>query len=254
MSRLALLILTLISVAACGKKGPLLYPDMLIPAAPREVFAVQSGDGIKLSFLLPGHDKAGRKLTDLAGVTISRRELPAGQTSCNACSSDFRMLKRLYLDVNDGGPVQRFGNRIVMLDADVRIGSNYTYRVTPFTPEGDGEPSIPVQAELSQPVPAPALRVYPAPTEIRLEFAMPSPAEGTLVGFNLYRAPKGEVMSYLPLNREPLPVAGGHIDSGLERDLVYRYCARALVRMPSGAYVEGFPSAEVEAMLKNEEE
>jgi hypothetical protein len=239
--------------AACGKKGPLLYPDMLMPAAPASVTARQSGDGIRISFALPAKDRAGRRLENLAGVKIFKRGLLTGQQACSACSEDFPLFKKLYLDFLE--TAQRSGSLLVLMDADVRPGGNYTYKITPFTTDdADGETSAPATANMVQPPLAPVLRILPAPTEIRLELVELPLINGQFVGYDLYRAPKGEVMPYLPLN--PAPFTGNsYIDSrGLDRNTTYRYAARTVVRMPSGEIVESPLSNEVEGALKNEEE
>jgi hypothetical protein len=252
MHRLTILLVIGLLVSACGKKMPLVYPDMLLPAAPASVSAQQSGTGIRLSFTLPDKDRSGHRLKTLAGVNILRRELSSGQQVCNACSEGFSLFKKVYLDFHEG--FQRYGNLIVLLDVDVSPGGSYSYKITPFTKDSlDGETSVPVKADVVSPPPGPSLQIQPAPTEIRLAFTSMPPLTGTFVGYNLYRAPKGDILPYLPLNRTPV-AENSYIDRGLDRDIAYRYAARMVVRLPSGATVEGFQSNEVEGALKNEEE
>lgn len=251
MRRMIMLQLLVLLTVGCGKKGPLLYPDMLVPAAPAAVTARQSGDGIRLSFLLPAKDRSGRRLENLAGVKIFKRGLFSGQQACTACSEDFLLYKKLYLDFIESA--QRYGSLLVLMDADVRQGGNYTYKVTPFTRDDvDGATSLPATVDMVPPPPAPQLRILPAPIEIGLELAEAPLAKGTFVGYNLYRAPKGEVVPYQSLN--PAPFTGNsYTDRGLDRSVTYRYAARVVVRLPSGEIVESPLSNEVEGALESEE-
>ena len=88
---------------ACGRKGPLIYPDMLVPAAPAAVTAQQSGSAVKLQFALPDKDRAGRPVKGVAGVKISKRSTEADQKEvCRSCTTDYRLFRTLYLDVFAG--------------------------------------------------------------------------------------------------------------------------------------------------------
>jgi predicted small lipoprotein YifL len=81
-SRLLLISIVLLSASGCGKKGPLLYPDMLVPAAVSALTASQSGTNVKIAFELPGKDLAGRPIRDLAGATVFKREESSLKQPC----------------------------------------------------------------------------------------------------------------------------------------------------------------------------
>src|SRR6266571_5289579 len=108
--RFLLIAIVLLLGSGCGKKGPLLYPDMLVPAAVSALTASQSGATVKISFDLPGKDLAGRPLRDLAGVTVFKRvESSVQQPDCPACTDDFRLFRKLYLDLPDAAQI--YGNK-----------------------------------------------------------------------------------------------------------------------------------------------
>lgn len=239
-------------VAGCGKKGPLLYPDMLVPAAVSGLTASQSGANVKLAFVLPDKDMAGRSLRDLAGVTIFKRvESSLQQPDCPACTDDFRLFRKLYLDLPDAAQI--FGNRVVVLDSETRRDTAYSYYVAPFAKDNSvGASSAPVRVRVTlQPLP-PVLQLLPAPTEIKLEFVAIPPEEGKLVGYNVYRSAGDEPMPYLPLNKEPL-AENAYVDSGLERKVSYRYAVRTVVRMPWGDIAESGASNEEQGVLEEAE-
>jgi len=253
MRKLACLLFAAVAISACGKKGPLLYPDMLVPAAPSDVSAQQSGNSIKLSFVLPTKDLAGRNFAGLAGVTILKRDEPAGRSpGCSACTTDFFLFRKLNLDLLPPD-TRRYGNLLVLLDGAVQTGRTYTYRINAVTTDNqEGALSAPVAAVMvSAPLP-PVLQVINQPTEIQLEFAGLPPGEGIIAGYNVYRSLKGEAFPLKPLNREPLTV-NRLADVGLERRTSYIYGVRSVVRLPSGAKVESSLSNEVEGRLKDDE-
>jgi predicted small lipoprotein YifL len=253
MRKLACLLLVAFAITACGKKGPLVYPEMLVPAAPSNVAVQQSGNSMKLSFGLPSKDRAGRNLSNLAGVAILKRDAMADQLpGCSACTDDFSLFRKLNLDFLPTG-TQRNGSMILLLDGDVRPGRNYSYIVSAFT-RGDvaGASSVPITAVMVQPPLPPVLQAISQPTEINLEFVGLPPLEGSIAGYNVYRALKGENFSYWPQNREPL-AANLFTDVGLERGTMYVYAVRTVIRLSTGTFVESGMSNEVEGKLKDDE-
>ena len=251
--RAILLFIAALALTACGKRGALIYPDMLVPAQPAAVSARQAGQAIRLSFTLPRKDRAGREIKDLSGVKIFRRVTVAGQESgCNACTEDFALFRTLYLEPLSGNGVQRNGSQIQLLDSDVRGGETYSYTVTPFTADGiEGQASPRVTATMVTPPPPPGLTAVPDPIQIELVMAPASVEQGTFVGYNIYRAVQGERLPYVPLN--PEPVRGpSYLDGTLDRRLSYLYAARTVVRMADGSLVESELSNQVLTKVTDE--
>jgi len=252
MRRLWLLLVIPLLIAACGKKGALIYPDMLVPESPAAVTLRQTGLGMKLAFVLPQKDLAGRPLAGLAGVKVFKRETVPDQGVCEACTDAFRLFKTLYVDMQDDS-VRRYGSMMMVLDSDVTAGRRYAYRVVPFMKQGvEGQGSATVAAVMVQPPPPPVLSAMPTPTEIVLQFEGNHAVTGTFVGYNLYRVVKGGSLPFLPLNKEPLP-GNSYTDSVPDRRLVYSYAARTVVRTATGELVESILSNQVEAALKNDD-
>ncbi len=253
VGRSAFFVTVSLLATACGKKGPLIYPDMMIPAAPAAAIAQQSGSIVKLQFTLPDKDRAGRPVQGVAGVRISRRAHEAGQKDvCRSCMTDYTLFQTLYLDhVPD--TTQRFGNRLVVLDGDVTAGNSYSYRLVPFTTDGlDGAVSTTADVGVMSALPAPVVIIESLPTEIRLRMSFQLPVAGQLLGYSLYRRVAGTVRSSLPVNKEPQK-GGEYVDAGIERGVKYQYSVRALVALGGGDVVESLESQEVEGMLKDDE-
>ena len=242
-----------LSLSGCGKRGALIYPDLLVPSAPGAVSVSQSGAGIRLRLTLPATDKAGRRLLDLAGVIVGRRVDNAGHDfQCPACVSEYKPLHTLYLDTLPES-VQRFGDRLMLHDGDVQVGRRYSYRLTPVTRERvEGASYSSPALELLPPIPSPSITVESLPAEIRVSFSASLPAGGDLIGYNLYRTTSNGPFPFLPLNSEPI-VGTMYLDSGLERKTAYRYHVRTVARPVSGIVAESLPSDEAGGMLKDDE-
>ena len=240
-----------LAAAGCGKKGPLIYPDMLVPAAPA-VSAMQSGAAVKLQVTLPSKDRGGKPVSGVAGVTISRRASGAvDRDVCRSCTTDYMQFRTIYLEPLPTD-VQRFGSLLVLRDNDVSIGAIYSYRAVPFTPDRvDGVMSLPVEARVDVPLAAPGLTLEAFPTELRLHLSTTF-KPGSLVGYNIYRSAGTAPRMNVPLNREPFK-GDEFVDSALERRVTYRYTARAVVMREQGGLAESTESREVEGMLKDDD-
>ena len=167
-----------------------------------------------------------------------------------ACSSQFSLFRTVYLD-SPGNAVQRYGDRFVLLDNQVYPGTDYAYYVQSFQHDGAyGAASLPVKVSVVPTVEPPVLKAVSKPTEVHLNLFSPNPAPGVFVGFSIYRAIKGTPFPYLPITKEPV-ASSTFLDFGLQRQVVYKYKAKTVVRMTSGV-VESSASNEVEAQLADE--
>lgn len=253
LERSLLIIAMSLLATACGRKGPLLYPDMLVPAAPAAVTARQSGSVVKLYLDLPDKDRAGRAMDGVAGVKISRKAAETGQKDvCRSCMTDYKPFQTIYL-AHLPTTTQRFGNRLMVIDSDVTAGNSYSYSIAPFTADGvDGASSQAVEARVAAPVPAPLLEIESLPTELRLHILVHPLVAARMLGYNLYRSSGVSARSYLPINNAPLK-GNEYIDGAVERGVKYRYSARTLIVRPSGDVAESAESNEVEGILKDDE-
>lgn len=238
---------------ACGRKGPLIYPDMLLPAAPASVTARQSGAAVKLQFAVPEKDRAGRPVQGVAGVKISKRTTDDAQKDvCRSCMTDYRLFRTLYLDLLPTD-TQRFGSRLILLDSDVLAGNIYSYSIVPFATDGlDGAASAVADVRVGTALPAPSITIESFPTEVRIRLSSQPSSSGPLLGYNLYRTSGTIPRSLQPLNSEPLK-GSVYVDTALERGVKYRYSARTLQVLESGGIAESAESDSVEGMLKDDE-
>ena len=248
----ASLLLILLFLTACGKRGALIYPEMVAPAAPADFSARQTGSAVRISFLLPQKDVAGRPLSNLAGVNLYRQGSDTQQGGiCMACGSQFSLFRTVYLD-SPGNAVQRYGDHFILLDNQVYPGTDYAYYVQSFLHDGAyGAASSPAKVSVVPVIEPPVLKAISKPTEVHLELFSPVPASGVFVGFSIYRAIKGMPFPYLPHTKKTV-ASSTYLDFGLQRQVVYKYKAKTVVRMANGVFVESDDSEEVEAQLSDE--
>jgi predicted small lipoprotein YifL len=252
IGKLLLLCSALSALAACGKRGPLIYPDMLTPAAPTDVRAVQSDSAVRLSFNLPQKDQGGRGVSGLAGVDIFKRRAVTGTGSdCSSCTVDYSLFKKLHLNALDAGIVRK-GSHIVVMDSDVTLERDYFYYIVPFMNDAvAGKPSSPVLATVLEPPAPPRLSAVSEPTEVRLTIRDPLFSQGIFVGYNIYRTLKGETLGVFPVNAEPIRTST-FTDSALIRGARYVYAVRKVVKRGNGTLAESAFSNQVEAGRKED--
>ena len=110
MYRILYIVLTTLLLSGCGKKGPLMPPEALAPAAISDLRVAQKGELFQLSWSRPAREAGGGALRDLAGFQLFRREVLTQAEDCEACPDAYRLLKAVdpeYLQ-----EVRRVGDRV----------------------------------------------------------------------------------------------------------------------------------------------
>lgn len=235
------------SLVGCGKKGPLIPPEALAPAAVSDLKLAQKGEFFQLSWSRPAREEGGGPLRDLAGFRIFKREVLPPAEDCEACPDAYRLLKGVDLDYLQ--EVRRSGDLFFFNDNDVRLGKTYQYKAVAVKKDGtpSRESNRARRTKVEPPLP-PVLQAASTPTGINLEFvAIPYPEGGAIQGYNIYRWRAGEAMPIKPLNDKP--VTGNTFeDLRLAMGTVYTYAVRTVASV-AGESVESVPSNEVSGAL-----
>lgn len=234
-----LLASTLLLSAGCGKKGPLLYPDMLIAQPPRQASVEQTGAALRVSFDLPSKDRSGRTLKDLEAVRIARRI--CRDRSCKGCLEAFVELQRI--DPGITAPAERQGDRISWVDTGVRDGETVQYRLQTQQQGGVIGSTVttrPIQL-LAPPV-APLLTAHSAfggIVLVELQGTQLNSTKAVLDGYVIYRATDDNAFQKLA----QLPAGTTRYeDQAVQIGTRYRYVARTLVRRDDGNIAESSQS------------
>lgn len=235
----------MVMISGCGKKGPLLYPDLLVAQPPQKLTVEQSGSTLRLGFDLPEKDLAGRRLDALEAVLLARRVSQNGD--CVSCQDQYQEL--LKIDPAYPAPAQRQGNRISWTDRDVRVGERYQYRLQAVQKGGvTGSSATTAVTGLQPQPPAPRVKaqaLFGGILVVELEGTPPEDMQ--LVGFRLYRAdgPAAEFTLVATLSS----TLRRFEDQAMQRETDYRYAARMLVRYSDGLVAESELSEEVSVRL-----
>lgn len=237
MKRLALLALIVLSLAACGKKGPPVAPERRVPATVSELKATVEGRAINLEWVNPSVRADGSRMKDLTAVRIHRREeagegepKPAILSWGKVVGYDEIALIRL----GEPAPARVEGRTVKWADRQgLRFGQRYVYVVTAH--DSLGRSSLPSErlavAFQSAPLPPSDLSATPGEKQARLTW---SPPRGLIDGsalpagvtYQLFRSDSREG-ALQPVTTEPI-TSTAFTDSGLRNEQTYYYAVRAV--------------------------
>ena len=151
MSRAVALVL-LVAVAACGRKGAVVAPELIRPEPATDLSAVATPEGIRLTWVRPDRYQGGGRMHDLGRFVVQR-------AGADDAEIRFREVGRVELVDQDR---IRPEHRLEWSDRDVAAGNRYLYRVIAVTVGGDRSiPAGPVSVRFGSPAETPA----PAPAE-----------------------------------------------------------------------------------------
>jgi len=244
------LILALLLLSACGRKGALLPPDSLVPAAVQNLKVQQSGDAFRITWSAPAKEKGGRPLRDLAGFRLFKRIMAGDGTDCFACEDAWKLLAEV--DADNPGETVKSGTTFISFDRHIPVGQSSQYRLLVLSKsDGISPPATSPLLKAQPPMPAPLLKTAVLPASIKLEFAYVPQAGTVLAGFNVYRRSDKTAPALLPLNPEPIAAAFWE-DLQIEFGRSYWYSVAALVKI-NGETVESHRSEERELLFSLQE-
>lgn len=251
MKKLLVLIILAILLPGCGRKGALVPPEALFPAAVSDLAVQQKGERFLVSWTPPVKQVGGRPLRAETGFALYRRVVLPPAEDCEECPSAYALVRQNLPGYRQGARL--FGGRLFVDDTDLEKEKTYQYKVV--TVLGDGVASPPsnrARHHLLSPPSPPLLKSTSSPVGVELTWSTVSPpADATLLGYNVYRCREGEEFPPQPLNAAPLGEPR-YEDQRLERGVVYRYAVRSAVKV-AGETAESPLSNEVRTTLSEGE-
>jgi len=228
--RAALLVsisLTLVvSLPACGKKGPVRPKVARQLEAPTDVTLQQQGNLFVLAWTIPSGNHDG-SAEDLTGLVIKRLTYSVTD-GCPTCRTPEDEVAEL--SIKDPTPGQRIGDRIYWRDFDIRTGTGYSYAIVPVTLGNIEAPFATIHLAAQLPPTAPdGLKAEAGNGQIALQWNAPTLSAGVeLLGYNLYRRQAKRPFPIVPVNAKPLQKTS-LLDRGLDNGRAYEYRVSALV-------------------------
>ena len=242
----------------CGAPGEPTPPSPPVPQAITDLSAKQLGDGVLLTFTLPGKGTLGERLAETPGFEVLRG---SQQDDGRPDSRSFRVVdtvpSALVSRYLERGQVQ-FSDPVSPSDPQVSSGRPLVYRVRTFVSAKHPSPNSRDVALRLYPVPEPIASLEAVVTEQGVQLKWPTPARSSigdaLPGEKEYYIYRGElnvaparttgVQSAQspwksPLQRLGSATTSDYLDSGFDYGKTYAYVVRSVVDSPAGALESG---------------
>jgi predicted small lipoprotein YifL len=245
MQRVLLIAMMALVVAGCGRKGPLVPPDAMVPVPVADLITVQQGERVTVSWTQPGREEGGGPLKDLAGFRVYRREVLPPKEDCEECPTAYKLIRTVdpeYLQ-----DVVRAGNAYSFVETGLETGKTYQFKVIAFKKDGSEskQSNLARRKKVTPPSP-PVVQAASTPTSIVLHWeSVVLPKNDTLLGYQVYRKKAGGAA--LPITGKPLQETSFE-DLHLERGEKYDYTVRTVAKV-DGETVESDPSAAMTGQL-----
>lgn len=248
-------LLAVVTLAACGKKGPPVAPELRVPTVPAALHGSVDGESIVLSWTAPDARLDGTKLRTVDRYTLYRREEADAGPPKSAMLSQGRVVgydEIATIRTESPAPATIQGSSVTWVDRRaLSMGRRYVYVVT--AADAIGRTSAPserlVVPFLAAPKAPAAVDAAPGDRRVTVTW-QPPPAliDGSPVTGDLkYVVLRGSGATGPLAAITPQPLAQTtYTDTGLENDADYRYAVRAL-RVEPGVTAAGEISAAVTA-------
>ncbi|MBE9503813.1 MAG: fibronectin type III domain-containing protein [Proteobacteria bacterium] len=236
-----LLIISLPLFTGCGKKGPPLPKNLVIPEGVKSFSIEGRVEGLLISWQNPEKNSDGTILTDLAGYKLHKRE---DSENCKRCPSDFP----IYMDVDlaSAADITIEGGRTYLLDWDVKADVDYQYKVAPYNRGGYfGLFSETKNGRWRKPLSGiKDLKAEAGDRTVKLTWqAFDVKEDDGFVGYRVYRRDASGSYGRVPVSASPLKETR-YTDIGLENDSQYYYIVKSLSQA-GDTLIESEPSEEV---------
>lgn len=236
------LLLMLLTLAACGKKGPVRPKLLPLPAAPANLTVEQRGAHFLLSWDIPRLNQDGSPFEPENFRILRMRYQPADE--CVNCRDDFSVVGEVDLNYLQG--VRRIGERLFWWDEEPAVDYAYRYQVLATTATGRAGAAAQVHRLCVVGPPSPLnLQAEGFDQLIRLKWEPPAEIPGQLVGYKIYR---WEPDNPLPLQAlgERSAAENSFEDFGLENGRTFLF-AVSTVSDIRGYRTESLPTEPVAA-------
>ncbi len=233
----------LLTLTACGNKGPVRPLEIPLPGRVQAPELRQQGDALQLGWQLPTSNQDGSPLDQPPVVDIYRMTYDPAD-DCPECLDRSTLLVSINPQLPT--PAQQSGKRYLLHDRPLQSDTGYQYKLMTRGNAGDRSKSVILRQVYNAPVSAPQqVELTPRDRSIQLQWQAPDlAAEESLLGYLIYRR-LDDSSSLYPLTPEPLKKTSFE-DFSLTNGTRYHYRLRALVKRGK-QQIEGLASPEQSA-------
>jgi hypothetical protein len=255
LSFLSFLVIVLpLFTAGCGRVGPPLPPEILIPRPVSDLTMVQVGSEFHLAWTIPALNMNGSKATTIQRFEVYRmiqplsRPLPAPKETAKA----FQGTELVTIDMANLS-VSAEGGKVIVTDKfsgidPATLSTNrywYAVKVRNKKKQDAGFSNIAIRPYF--PVPAPVERIDFKAEELMIllswnALSTTEAAGAKVVGYNIYRSEKSQVHPPSPMNGSPVPLPHFE-DRNFHFGTTYYYTVRTVVKQGADT-AESFDSQE----------
>ncbi|MRR57663.1 MAG: fibronectin type III domain-containing protein [Deltaproteobacteria bacterium] len=216
-------------LTACGKRGPLVAPEALVPAAINDLKVEQKGNRFLVCWSRPGKEEWGGPLENLAGFRVFRHDVLPPEQDCEECPNAYREVK--LVDPEYLQDVLRSGSRYCFFDNDLLNGKTYQYKVISFEQDGaTSKSSNKVRRSKALPPAPPEISAQQTPDGVTLQWKSPAlPPDIALEGFTIYRKQANDLMPLSPFATVKSDTTT-FADPQMEHGVLYVYAVRTLAK------------------------
>lgn len=237
MKKIIFLLILMMVVMACGRKGPPIPWGFFVPKRIVDLETMPREGGLFLAWTLPKENTDNSPLTDLAKLQVLRSEGNLVNGECQGCGGKAQVVYEMKLESKE----EVTGKKITVFFDNLEWEKVYVYQVISINRRGyPSAPSNPVTVYWEHPPQTPEMvKGEPGYKKVDLSW---EPVEGA-TGYNIYRRGENEIFSINPLNREPV-TPSQYTDLSVENEKKYIFSVRAVRRVVK-TDVEGERSPEV---------
>lgn len=250
VGRGALMALWMVELISCGKVGPPLPPEVLVPKPITDLASAQVGHEIKLTWTLPTLNTNGSKATTIQRIEVYRQIQPSTEPPPKAeqILNQFRGSKVISIDMTHLDAFTERG-RVIFVDkfpgiSPETLSSNrfsYAVKVLNKKRQEAGFSNVVIRQYLPVPPPIPHIDFKAEETKIILTWSAP-PSGIALAGYNVYRSDQGKLHPPTLLNTAPVQDTRFE-DQNFQFGTTYSYTVRSVVKRDT-VTAESFDSPE----------
>jgi fibronectin type 3 domain-containing protein len=237
VKKIIVLALLFMVTVSCGRKGPPVPWESIVPKRIVDLAALPRDGGLVLEWTSPKENTDKSILVDLEKFEVLRSEGILAGNECRGCGGKPKVVHEMKFE----GKGEERGKKITFFFENLEPGKVYVYQIVSINRRGyPSSPSNPVTVYWETPPPAPrGMKGEAGDKRVDLSW---EPVEGA-TGYNIYRRGTEESFSLRSLNREPLTVTQ-YTDLNVENEKNYIYSVRAVRRVVK-TDVEGKGSQDV---------